>query len=136
MVDVGVREWLIRPGLTSITSAFSSNEFVCAFRCYEEALREVLEAMELHLDTLKELGRPIPEPVSCRGVGAFADVHDPGDAVQIVEEIDASAVEGVDQALDASEGACGSRGGSSRTGSKPWRTTPSSTAARCRVSMS
>jgi predicted RNase H-like HicB family nuclease len=29
---------------------------------YEEALREVLVAMELHLDTLRELGRPIPEP--------------------------------------------------------------------------
>ena len=29
---------------------------------YEEALREVLVAMDLHLATLKELGRPIPEP--------------------------------------------------------------------------
>src|SRR5215211_2061261 len=29
---------------------------------YEEALREVLVAMELHLDTLREFGRPIPEP--------------------------------------------------------------------------
>ena len=29
---------------------------------YEEALREVLVAMELHLDTLRELDRPIPEP--------------------------------------------------------------------------
>jgi predicted RNase H-like HicB family nuclease len=29
---------------------------------YEEALREVLAAMELHLDTLAEEGRPIPEP--------------------------------------------------------------------------
>ena len=29
---------------------------------YEEALREVLEAVELHLETLEELGRPIPEP--------------------------------------------------------------------------
>ena len=71
---------------------------------YKQALREVLVAMELHLDTLKELGRPIPEPVSRRGVGAFADMPDPGDAVQIVEEVDASTVEGVDQALDAPEG--------------------------------
>jgi predicted RNase H-like HicB family nuclease len=31
---------------------------------YEEALREVLVAMELHLDTLRELDRPIPEPES------------------------------------------------------------------------
>lgn len=67
---------------------------------YEEALREVLVAMELHLDTLKELGGPIPEPVSRRGVGGFADVHDPGDAVQIVEEVDASAVEAVDRAFE------------------------------------
>jgi predicted RNase H-like HicB family nuclease/uncharacterized protein YegP (UPF0339 family) len=29
---------------------------------YEEALREVLVAMELHLETLREMGRPIPEP--------------------------------------------------------------------------
>jgi predicted RNase H-like HicB family nuclease len=29
---------------------------------YEEALREVLVAMELHLDTLRELDRPIPDP--------------------------------------------------------------------------
>jgi predicted RNase H-like HicB family nuclease len=31
---------------------------------YEEALREVLVAMELHLDTLRELGHPIPESAS------------------------------------------------------------------------
>ena len=31
---------------------------------YEEALREVLVAMELHLDTLQELNRQIPEPTS------------------------------------------------------------------------
>jgi predicted RNase H-like HicB family nuclease len=31
---------------------------------YEEALREVLVAMELHLDTLRELDHPIPEPTS------------------------------------------------------------------------
>jgi predicted RNase H-like HicB family nuclease len=29
---------------------------------YEEALREVREAMDLHLETLVEEGRPIPEP--------------------------------------------------------------------------
>ena len=28
----------------------------------EEALREVRVAMDLHLDTLKDLGRPIPDP--------------------------------------------------------------------------
>ena len=31
---------------------------------YEEALREVLVAMELHLETLRELDRPIPEPTT------------------------------------------------------------------------
>jgi len=31
---------------------------------YEEALSEVLVAMELHLETLEEFGRPIPEPKS------------------------------------------------------------------------
>ncbi len=29
---------------------------------YEEALREVLVAMDLHLDVLEETGRPVPEP--------------------------------------------------------------------------
>ncbi len=29
---------------------------------YEEALQEVRVAMDLHLDTLKEMGRPTPEP--------------------------------------------------------------------------
>jgi predicted RNase H-like HicB family nuclease len=29
---------------------------------YEDALREVLVAMDLHLETLREDGRPIPEP--------------------------------------------------------------------------
>jgi predicted RNase H-like HicB family nuclease len=29
---------------------------------YEEALREALVAMELHLDVLQETGRPVPEP--------------------------------------------------------------------------
>lgn len=38
-------------------------EYCSAFgETYEEALREVRVAMELHLDTLKETGRPIPEP--------------------------------------------------------------------------
>jgi predicted RNase H-like HicB family nuclease len=31
---------------------------------YEEALREVQVAMDLHLDTLREEGRPIPEPTA------------------------------------------------------------------------
>jgi predicted RNase H-like HicB family nuclease len=39
---------------------------------YEEALREVLVAMELHLDTLRELSRPIPKPGARRGVGVSA----------------------------------------------------------------
>ena len=34
---------------------------------YEEALREVLVAMELHLDTLRELDHPIPEPADLAG---------------------------------------------------------------------
>ena len=29
---------------------------------YEEALREVRVAMDLHLDTLEKMGRPIPKP--------------------------------------------------------------------------
>ena len=29
---------------------------------YEDALREVQVAMDLHLETLREHGRPIPEP--------------------------------------------------------------------------
>ncbi len=29
---------------------------------YEEALREIQVAMRLHLDVLRETGRPIPEP--------------------------------------------------------------------------
>jgi len=37
---------------------------------YEEALREVLEAIELHLETLEELGRPIPEPSPHAGAPA------------------------------------------------------------------
>ena len=78
---------------------------------YEEALREVLMAMELHLDTLRELGRPIPEPGSRRGVGVSAIVLDSGQAVELTEEaggVSAQIVdeigEGVGQKLDAPEG--------------------------------
>jgi predicted RNase H-like HicB family nuclease len=89
---------------------------------YEEALREVLVAMELHLDTLRELGRPIPEPGSRRGVGVSAIVLDSGQAVELTEEaggVSAQIVdeigegvgsaigdvsEGVGQELDAPEG--------------------------------
>ena len=40
-------------------------EYCSAFgETYEEALREVLVAMALHLDTLKELERSIPQPTS------------------------------------------------------------------------
>ena len=41
---------------------------------YEEALHEVQEAMELHLETLREEGRPIPEPLlrpGGLGIGAL-----------------------------------------------------------------
>jgi len=64
---------------------------------YEEALREVLVAMELHLDTLKELGREIPEPKTRRVVGVRADMSDPKGTVQIVEEVAVSSVENVDE---------------------------------------
>lgn len=62
---------------------------------YEEALREVLVAMELHLDTLEELGRPIPEPTVRRVVGVRAEMSDPGGAIQIVQEVVVSSVEDV-----------------------------------------
>jgi predicted RNase H-like HicB family nuclease/uncharacterized protein YegP (UPF0339 family) len=44
---------------------------------YEEALREVLVAMELHLDTLEELDRPIPEKIAgIVGLGYFEVYED------------------------------------------------------------
>jgi predicted RNase H-like HicB family nuclease len=53
---------------------------------YEEALREVLVAMELHLDTLKKLGREIPEPKSHRVVRVLDIGSEQGHVVeQIVE---------------------------------------------------
>ena len=67
---------------------------------YEEALREVLVAMELHLDTLREEGRPIPEPKSRRVVGVRADVSDLGSTIQIVEEVAVSSAEDVGQVAD------------------------------------
>ncbi len=67
---------------------------------YEEALREVLVAMELHLDTLKQLGREIPEPKSRRVVGVRADLSDPSGTVQIVEEVAVSSVEDIGQVAD------------------------------------
>lgn len=51
---------------------------------YEEALREVLVAMDLHLDTLRELDRPIPEPGARRVVGVRADLSESGDTIRIV----------------------------------------------------
>jgi predicted RNase H-like HicB family nuclease len=66
---------------------------------YEEALREVLVAMELHLDTLREEGRPIPEPTSRRVVGVQADVSDSGSTIQIVEEIAVSSTEDVGESI-------------------------------------
>ncbi len=53
---------------------------------YEEALREVLVAMELHLDTLREFGRPIPEPKTRHVIGMSADVDNPGSVSVITEE--------------------------------------------------
>ena len=67
---------------------------------YEEALREVLVAMELHLDTLREEGRPTPEPKSRRVVGVRADVSDLGSTIQIVEEVAVSSAEDVGQVAD------------------------------------
>jgi predicted RNase H-like HicB family nuclease len=57
---------------------------------YEEALREVLVAMELHLDTLNELERPVPEPTTRRVIGVGASVSDPGATIQIIEEVSAA----------------------------------------------
>ena len=34
---------------------------------YEEALREVRVAMDLHLEVLEETGRPVPEPSPATG---------------------------------------------------------------------
>jgi predicted RNase H-like HicB family nuclease len=67
---------------------------------YEEALREVLEAMELHLDTLRDEGKPIPEPKSRRVVGVRADMSDPGGTVQIVEEVAVFSTEDVGQVAE------------------------------------
>jgi predicted RNase H-like HicB family nuclease len=66
---------------------------------YEEALREVLVAMELHLDTLREMGREIPEPTTRRVIGVRADMSDPSGTVQIVEEIAVSSVEDVGEVV-------------------------------------
>lgn len=66
---------------------------------YEEALREVLVAMELHLDTLREEGRPIPEPKNRRVVGVRADVSEPGSTIQIVEEVAVSSAEDVGESV-------------------------------------
>jgi predicted RNase H-like HicB family nuclease len=69
---------------------------------YEEALREVLIAMELHLDTLREEGRPIPEPKSRRVVEVDASANDPNQVVDIqwiTGEGNVSTVEDVGQAV-------------------------------------
>jgi predicted RNase H-like HicB family nuclease len=62
---------------------------------YEEALREVLVAMELHLNALNEMGRPVPEARSWRVVGALAD--DPRIEGQVVEEAGDAAGQIVDR---------------------------------------
>ncbi len=53
---------------------------------YEEALREVLGAMEVHLDTLRDLNRPVPAPGSRRGVGVSALVLESGQTIELQEE--------------------------------------------------
>ncbi len=55
---------------------------------YEEALREGLVAMELHLDTLRKLGRPIPDPGSRRvmAVNVLSSVEDVIEAADAVDE--------------------------------------------------
>jgi predicted RNase H-like HicB family nuclease len=81
---------------------------------YEEALREVLVALELHLDTLQEAGRPIPEPRFSREAVMSTIVGDTGQAVeeagatteQVVEEsarVFADAVRESYQALSDAE---------------------------------
>lgn len=66
---------------------------------YEEALREVLVAMELHLDTLRELDRSIPEPGARRVVDVRADLSGSGDTVQIVGRASVSAQETVEDVV-------------------------------------
>jgi predicted RNase H-like HicB family nuclease/uncharacterized protein YegP (UPF0339 family) len=49
-------------------------QYCSAFgKTYEDALREVLEAMKLHVDTLEELGRPIPEKIA--GIVGYFEVY-------------------------------------------------------------
>ena len=55
---------------------------------YEEALREVLVAMKLHLNTLEKLGRSIPEPKPRRVVGVLALGSEHGQVVEQVVEVD------------------------------------------------
>ena len=54
---------------------------------YEEALREVLVAMELYLDTLMELGRPLPELGSGQRFGGVTVVLDTGRAAEGVGQV-------------------------------------------------
>lgn len=66
---------------------------------YEEALHEVLVAMELHLEALNEMGRPVPETKPWRVVEALAT--DPGDVGQVIEEAGAGAGQAAEQASAA-----------------------------------
>jgi predicted RNase H-like HicB family nuclease len=68
---------------------------------YEEALREVLVAMELHLDTLQKLDRPIPEPGARRGVGVNTIVLDSGQVVELTEEAGGISAQIVDEIGEA-----------------------------------
>jgi predicted RNase H-like HicB family nuclease len=67
---------------------------------YEEALREVLVAMDLHLDTMRGLNRPIPEPGARRVIGVRTDVSESGDTIQIIGRAAVSAEEEVSEVAD------------------------------------
>jgi predicted RNase H-like HicB family nuclease len=75
---------------------------------YDEALREVLVAMELHLDTLRELDRPIPEPelrlqAEIGDVGYGVGLAVGSAAGQVVEEAGATAGQAAEAAQVLSE---------------------------------
>ena len=85
-------------------------EYCSAFgETYEEALREVLVAMDLHLDTLRELGRPIPDPGSHRVIGVSSGLSGTDRSVQIIEgnvvssvdNVSAEVVEAVDSVVES-----------------------------------
>jgi predicted RNase H-like HicB family nuclease len=72
---------------------------------YEDALREVLVAMELHLDTLREMDRPIPEPGARHRVGVSTIVLESGQAIELFEEADGISAQVVDEVTEAVDSA-------------------------------